>query len=75
MARPFQQDVIAELRRRPPAAVLLQRDAPFDTTDGVPNPIWIPQVWRYIAERYPRRVRVGETLIALPSQRAEAKSQ
>lgn len=74
MVRPFQQEVIAELRRRPPAAVLLQHDTPFDTTDGVPNPIWIPQVWRYIDETYPRRIRVGETVIALPPDQDAAAS-
>jgi hypothetical protein len=64
--QPFQPEVIGALRSKPPAAVLLQHEKPYDTTDGVPNPAWASQVWNYVEGAYPRRVQVGETL--LPSR-------
>ena len=67
LMQPFQPEVILALRSKPPAAVLLQHEKPYDTTDGLPNPAWARQVWSYVEGAYPRRVQVGETLIALPA--------
>jgi hypothetical protein len=66
LMRPFQADVIRQLEARPPAAVLLRHFVPYDTTDGIPNPAWTPELWQYVESHFPRRVQVGETLIALP---------
>jgi len=68
LMQPFQPEVIRGLRSKPPSAVLLQHEKPWDTTDGFPNPAWARQVWDYVEEAYPRRVQVGETLIALPAR-------
>jgi hypothetical protein len=68
---PFQSEVLRDLQEKPPAAVLLQRATPYDTTDGVPNPAWIPRVWQYLDRNFTRRVRVGATLIALPQRARE----
>jgi len=70
LMEPFQDEVLRDLKAEPPAVVLLQRDTPYDTVEGIPHQLFIPQVWRYLETYFPRRVRVGETLIALPRSSA-----
>ncbi len=66
LMQPFQDEVLRVLHNQPPALILLQREIPYDTADGIPNPTRIPRVWHDLETTFPRRFRVGDTLIALP---------
>jgi hypothetical protein len=63
---PFQDEVLRDLRRRPPALVFLESGGWLDAIDGIPNSRRIPRVWSWVLENYPVRVKVGDTLVALP---------
>ena len=67
---PFQDEVLADLERNPPAAILLQTGTALDAPDGVPNSKRIPRVWEFVTNRYAKRERVGSTLVALPADSA-----
>lgn len=67
---PFQDEVLADLERNPPAAILLETGTALDALDGLSSAKRIPRVWEFVAIRYPKRERVGSTLVALPADSA-----
>jgi hypothetical protein len=64
---PFQDEVLRDLRRRPPAVVFLESGGWLDAIDGIPNSRRVPQVWKWVTENYPVRAKVGDTVVALPA--------
>lgn len=62
----FQDEVIADLKRTPPACVLLQPGSPADAPDGRSSESRIPRVRAYVTEHFPRTIRAGEDVLALP---------
>ena len=64
---PFQDEVIRDLERSPPAFVLLTSGTWLDAIDGRSNADRIPAVWRFVERSYPVRLRVGNTEVALPA--------
>jgi hypothetical protein len=66
---PFQDEVLGDLRARPPTLVFLTSGSWLDAIDGIPNSRRIPRVWSWVEENYPVRVKVGDTVVALPAGR------
>ncbi len=64
---PFQDEILGQLRARPPALVFLETGTWLDAIDGIPNSRRIPRVWAWVLENYPVRAKVGDTVIALPA--------
>jgi hypothetical protein len=62
---PFQDEVIRDLERDPPALVILSSGTALDTFDGRSNADRIPRVWAYILAVYPRRVSIDGNIFAL----------
>jgi hypothetical protein len=48
------------------------RSGGLDAIDGIPNAARIPRLWQLVDEHYAARVRVGDSLVALPSRSQEA---
>lgn len=63
---PFQDEILEQLRARPPAFVFLETGTWLDAIDGIPNSRRIPRVWAWVLENYPVREKVGDTIVALP---------
>jgi hypothetical protein len=68
--QPFESEVLRAVRAAPPAAVL--RSGGLDAIDGIPNAARIPRLWQLVDEHYAARVRVGDSVVALPSRSQEA---
>jgi hypothetical protein len=66
---PFQDEVLAALRERPPHLVVLTTGTWLDAPDGRANRDRVPRVWDYVVEHYPHRVALGGTVLALPADR------
>jgi hypothetical protein len=64
----FEDEVLRDLRARPPALVFLTSGSWLDAIDGIPNSRRIPRVWSWVLENYPSRVKVGDTVVALPAE-------
>jgi hypothetical protein len=64
---PFQDEILRQLRARPPALVFLETGTWLDAIDGIPNSRRIPRVWAWVLENYPVREKVGDTVVALPA--------
>ncbi len=63
----FEDEILRDLRARPPALVFLETGTWLDAIDGIPNSRRIPRVWAWVLENYPVRAKVGDTAIALPA--------
>jgi hypothetical protein len=70
----FEEEVLRDLRARPPALVFLTSGTWLDAIDGIPNSRRIPRVWSWVLENYPVREKVGDTVVALPARNDEAVS-
>jgi hypothetical protein len=64
---PFEDEILAQLRARPPALVFLETGTWLDAIDGIPNSRRIPGVWAWVLENYPVRENVGDTFDPLPA--------
>jgi hypothetical protein len=64
----FEEEVLSDLRARPPALVFLMTGTWLDAIDGIPNSRRIPRVWSWVLENYPVREKVGDTVVALPGR-------
>jgi hypothetical protein len=62
----FEDEILRDLRTRPPALVFLTSGSWLDAIDGIRNSQRIPRVWAWVLENYPVRAKVGETVVALP---------
>lgn len=69
LMEPFQEEVLRDIKRNPPALVFLDTESWYDRIDGRPNSSRIPRVWSYIRKKYPIRVRVDRMEIGLPAER------
>jgi hypothetical protein len=63
---PFEDEILRDLAKRPPALVFLESGTWLDAIDGIPNSRRIPRVWSWVLENYPLRAKVGDTTVALP---------
>jgi hypothetical protein len=63
---PFEDEILSQLRARPPAFVFLETGTWLDAIDGIRNSTRIPRVWAWVLENYPVREKVGDTIVALP---------
>ena len=64
----FEDEILRDLRARPPALVFLTSGTWLDAIDGIRNEQRIPRIWSWVAENYPVRERVGDTVVALPAR-------
>jgi hypothetical protein len=62
----FEDEILRDLRARPPALVFLESGSWLDAIDGIRNSQRIPRVWAWVLENYPVRAKVGDTVVALP---------
>jgi hypothetical protein len=62
----FEDEILRDLAKRPPALVFLETGTWLDAIDGIPNSRRIPRVWSWVLENYPVRAKVGDTTVALP---------
>ncbi len=67
LMEPFQDEVLKDLERDPPAFVFLSSGGYLDAPDGRSNESRVPRVWNWVEARYPRRVLVRKTVVALPA--------
>lgn len=63
-APPLLTETMAELRTRPPLAVILGGDPAIATFDGVPNRDRVPELARWIDANYPQRTEIGRFIVA-----------
>jgi hypothetical protein len=63
----FQDEVLADLRKRPPHLVVVASGTWLDAPDRRANRDRVPRVWDYVLEHYPQRVTVNRMVLALPS--------
>jgi hypothetical protein len=64
---PFEEEVLASLKTNPPRLVILASSTWLDAPDGRTNRSRIPRIWQYVAEHYPRTVRIKGLTLALPA--------
>jgi hypothetical protein len=63
---PFEEEVLADVKRHRPALVILESGTGLDAIDRIPNSRRIPSLWAWVEENYPVRVKVAGSTIALP---------
>jgi hypothetical protein len=66
---PFEDEILRDLAKQPPALVFLETGTWLDAIDGIPNSRRIPRVWAWALENYPVRAKVGDTTVLLPPER------
>lgn len=71
---PFQSEVLRSLAEHPPRFVVLASGTWLDRIDRIPNADRIPDVWRWVSARYPRRVAVANVTIGLPEGNVSNRS-
>jgi hypothetical protein len=71
---PFQSEVLRSLTEHPPRFVVLSSGTWLDRIDRIPNADRIPDVWRWVSARYPRRVAVANVTIGLPEGNVSERS-
>ena len=62
----LQRQALKQLRRNPPALVVLHGIEGLDNFDGVSNRVRAAEIADWIDREYPRRVKVARFLIAMP---------
>ncbi|MEO8215729.1 MAG: hypothetical protein ABI718_01475 [Acidobacteriota bacterium] len=62
----LERQALKQLRRNPPALVIVHGMEGLDSFDGVSNRVRVPRIADWIDHEYPRRVHVGRFLVALP---------